>query len=79
MKPHVRNYYRHHKLAQDDWVGCRLCGATAVDIHHINGRGGGKEAKKVYDDHSNLIALCRKCHDRAHANQFSKEYLKAIT
>ena len=88
MKPHVRNYYRHHNLAIDDWVGCKVCGTTAVDIHHIEGRGarpngplagrGGKVARKQYDSPSNLIALCRGCHERAHANKFSKTYLKAL-
>lgn len=43
---------------------CEFCNTTAMtDVHHIAGRGGS-------DPHrlSNLIGLCRPCHDRAHAN-----------
>jgi hypothetical protein len=41
-------------------VPCEICGAMAVDIHHIYARGmGGSNLKDVIE---NLMALCRKCH-----------------
>lgn len=50
---------------------CEHCGAPSVDVHHINlkGMGGGR----VDDRDSNLIALCRGCHNLAHGPN-SKQY-----
>jgi 5-methylcytosine-specific restriction endonuclease McrA len=45
---------------ESDVILCEACGRPAKDIHHIEGRGKGKDVI------SNLIALCRKCHERAH-------------
>lgn len=76
MRTHTKIYYEYHKIDPCDWVGCLVCGASANDIHHIEpkGMGGRKSADKI----ENLIPLCRRCHERAHANQFTKEYLKAL-
>lgn len=55
---------------------CEVCGKTAVDIHHIIPRSKfGKKTKELQDDVSNLIALCRECHDKAHNNKLTKEFL----
>jgi 5-methylcytosine-specific restriction endonuclease McrA len=64
MARYIDNYHKAHGLILGDWIGCEVCGETAVDIHHIRpkGMGGSKRA----DEPSNLIALCRSCHDRAH-------------
>ena len=47
-----------------DWHRCRVCGwggGGGLNIHHILFRSqGGK------DELSNLILLCRPCHDKAH-------------
>lgn len=61
MQKHIKNYYKHYNLAPDDWFPCQVCGATAVDIHHIQFRSSGGS-----DDVSNLIGLCRSCHNKAH-------------
>ena len=53
--------YFDYKVQED--VFCEACGSPAVDIHHINGRG------KEKDVIGNLIALCRKHHDRAHSSK----------
>ncbi|MDY3521343.1 HNH endonuclease signature motif containing protein [Riemerella anatipestifer] len=58
---------------------CEVCGAKAVDIHHIHKRSEfGSKNKDKQDDISNLIALCRSCHEKAHANEITKEKLKEI-
>ena len=62
MKKHTKIY-----LEFNDEPICELCGKVAVDIHHIDGRGKGKDVI------SNLIALCRKCHNAAHG--LEKTYL----
>jgi 5-methylcytosine-specific restriction endonuclease McrA len=59
MQKYVKIYldYFDYKVAEE--VICEACGSPAVDIHHIHGRGEDR------DIISNLMALCRKCHDRA--------------
>ncbi len=48
---------------EQDVILCEACGSPAVDVHHIHGRGPGKDVI------NNLIAVCRKCHDRAHSSK----------
>lgn len=60
MTPHCKVYFKHFDYCIDDVVPCEMCGSRAVDIHHIHGRGKGK------DTVNNLMALCRKCHRKAH-------------
>ena len=69
MKPHTKVYLKHFGYTVADYIPCELCCQKSVDIHHINGRGKGK------DEISNLMALCRECHCKAHAHLISKEYL----
>lgn len=61
MQKHVRNFRKHYQLGEQDIMLCQICGAVAVDVHHIRGRVG-----KNADDVSNLIALDRICHMRSH-------------
>lgn len=52
------------KVAERDDYLCRVCGSKAVDVHHIIFRShGGK------DEPDNLICLCRRCHEKAHADE----------
>lgn len=74
MKRHVKNYYKAHGLNTRDKPACEVCGKLADDIHHIKPKGMG--GSKLKDNPENLIALCRDCHDMAHANELSKEYLR---
>jgi len=53
-----------------------MCGAVACDIHHISPKGMGGKAGK--DHIGNLVALCRKCHEDAHASKISKDELYAV-
>jgi len=67
MQKHVKVYFDHFGYGIDSFIPCEVCGQRAVDIHHIAGRGKGKDVI------SNLIALCRKCHNAAHG--LEKTYL----
>ena len=67
MQKHTKIYLKHFGYGEQEFIPCEGCGAEAVDIHHINGRIG-EDADTI----TNLIALCRKCHDRAHN---SKRYV----
>jgi 5-methylcytosine-specific restriction endonuclease McrA len=60
VKKHIVVYLHHFNYDTDDFIPCEVCGAKAVDIHHIKARGmGGSNTKDVIE---NLQALCRKCH-----------------
>ena len=71
MKKHVKNYL--DKFGHISFLECEVCHAPAVDIHHIKykSRGGTGE-------YENLIALCRKCHDKAHEEILKESDLKKI-
>ena len=73
MKQHTKNYLKHYNYGIDDIILCEICGSIAVDLHHIIYKSQGGS-----DSIDNIIALCRKCHDMAHNETFSKEYLKNI-
>lgn len=62
MKPHTRIYLRAAGLSEGEPVYCEICGSYATDTHHIHRRGIG--GSKTANDPSNLMALCRECHDR---------------
>lgn len=61
MQKYIKNYCKKHNIDEGDWIGCEECGGTAVDIHHIILKSQGGT-----DNADNLIALCRKCHQKAH-------------
>ena len=71
MKQYIKNYVTHHNIGEQDILLCKLDGSLAADIHHIKykSRGGSDEV-------DNLIALCRSCHNKAHANILTEEFLK---
>lgn len=70
MQKHTKVYFEYFDIGEQDFVPCEICGARAVDIHHIDGRGKNKDIIE------NLIALCRSCHEKAHKSILSKELLK---
>jgi len=72
LKPHVKIYLDYFE--HPDFISCEVCGARAVDIHHIENRkmGGSKEK----DDIENLMALCRKCHSEYGDKKQWKDWLK---
>ena len=49
--------------------GCTV----GADVHHISSRGSGGD-----DSLENMICLCRRHHNRAHAGQISRGRLRAI-
>ena len=67
MKKHVKIYFDYFDIAEQDFVSCEMCGAKAVDIHHIEPKGMGGSKNK--DFIANLIALCRSCHTKCHSDR----------
>lgn len=79
MKPHIKIYFDYFGYDVNSWIACEVCGVTSLDIHHIVPRSKFGSKRKVEQDHiSNLIALCRLCHNKAHDNVISKERLQEI-
>ena len=74
MKKHVRTYLNHFGF--EEFNPCEVCGARAVDIHHIECRGMG--GSKVKDDINNLMGLCRECHIRYGDKKKWIEFLKDV-
>lgn len=68
MQNHVKIYLQYFSIGQDDTWYCEACLrqfhiTNGLDIHHINGRGAGKNVI------GNLMCLCRKCHEKAHSTE----------
>jgi 5-methylcytosine-specific restriction endonuclease McrA len=79
MQRHIKNYLAFFKPHDDQNIPCEICKNRAVDIHHIIPRSKfGKKRKDEQDHVNNLMALCRICHDMAHAEKYTKEYLSQI-
>jgi len=72
MQKHTKIYMQYFDYGEQDVILCEACGRPAVDIHHINGRGKGKDVIE------NLMALCRRCHNLAHENKISEGELQLI-
>lgn len=60
MRKHTKIYFDHFGYDESDFISCEVCGAKAVDLHHINCRGMGGSKKKDFIE--NIQALCRSCH-----------------
>ena len=75
MQKHIKEYTEKIP-SHTGYYPCEVCGIKAVDIHHIKRRSEfGSKTKDQQDKIENLIALCRPCHDKAHANTLTKEQL----
>jgi 5-methylcytosine-specific restriction endonuclease McrA len=80
MQPHIINYHKALGYIPGMWIACEVCYATSVDIHHIIPRSKFGSKRKAEQDHvTNLVALCRNCHNFAHSGTISKEKLFEIT
>jgi len=75
VKKHTKIYYDYFNY-YGEFVSCEICGAEAVDIHHIESRGMGGSIEK--DDIKNLIAVCRACHIEYGDKKDKIEFLKSI-
>ena len=68
---YIQKFRKHYNIGEQDIIKCGMCGGIAVDIHHIKYRSQGGT-----DDIDNLIALCRRHHELAHAKKITTEELK---
>jgi len=66
MKSYTKIYLKHWGYDESDFIPCLGCGAKACDIHHLVPRS---RAKDRLNDITNLVALCRPCHQLAESSQ----------
>jgi hypothetical protein len=72
MQKYIKTYVDYFDYGEQDSIPCEMgCGITQ-DVHHIHGRGKGKDVIE------NLIGLCRDRHTDAHRELISKEELNEI-
>lgn len=71
-------YFEYFGYSRGDFVPCEVCGAEAVDIHHIDARGMGGDPTKSKDTIENLMALCRKDHETYGDIKVYKDLLRQI-
>jgi hypothetical protein len=76
LKKHTKIYFDYFGYGIDSVILCEVCGARAVDLHHIfrRGMGGSKEADTI----ENIMALCREHHIEYGDKKQYIEYLKEI-
>ncbi len=76
MEGYTKNYFEYYGFDISSFVPCRCCNNRAIEVHHIKHKSKfGKRLKWLQDMVVNLIAVCRECHDKAHDQTFSEEYL----
>ena len=72
MQQHTKNFCEHYDLGEQSIMKCQHCNQDiVVDVHHIEPRSQGGS-----DEIDNLIGLCRKDHNKAHAGEITKEEMK---
>ena len=55
---------RYTSILTDNYEVCAVCGAKAVDMHHVF-HGADK---KISEETGCMLPLCRSCHNRVHHN-----------
>ena len=55
---------KYTSILTDNYEACYVCGARAVDMHHVF-HGADK---KISEETGCMLPLCRSCHNRVHHN-----------
>ena len=73
MQKHTKIYMSYFDFGEEDFIPCEFPHhLPSNDIHHINGRGKGKDIIE------NLMALCRTHHEMCELEHISKEEVQQI-
>ena len=78
MKNHTKTYINYFGYQIPSDCVCEICGAPAVDIHHIEARGMGGSPSGEKDKIENLMAICRNDHVKYGDVPEFKQLLKDI-
>lgn len=72
MKDYTKTYLNFFGLKMSDFITCEVCGAEAVDINHIWARSIRKDLE---NEISNLMAVCRSCHNKFGDRKQHRDFL----
>ena len=72
MQKYIKVYLDYFGYGEQDVIPCELGCGVSVDVHHIWGRGKGKDVIE------NLMGLCRDKHTDAHLSKISKAKLQKV-
>jgi 5-methylcytosine-specific restriction endonuclease McrA len=75
LKSYTKTYFKYFGFDESSWIPCEICGAKAVDIHHLEPRSRVKAKLNLID---NLMALCRRCHEDCGKSMAMNETAKLI-
>lgn len=73
MEAHVKIYFDYFGYGDQDLPICEGCLAPAHSVHHIKFRSQGGS-----DDIKNLMALCKRHHDKAQNREYSEGEMQLI-
>jgi hypothetical protein len=76
LKKYKKVYIDYFGYDVTDYIGCEICTAPSVDIHHLIPKGMGGSKTKDYI--GNLIAVCRECHNKCHNSKEFNDNAKEI-
>jgi len=75
MKTYTKVYMKFFGYGIQDFIPCEICDARCIDIHHILTR---KKRRDLENDISNLMGLCRECHEKYGDKEQHMEFLQEI-
>jgi hypothetical protein len=75
MKKYTKVYLEYFNYDINSFVPCEVCQSRATDIHHIIARS---QNKSLENEISNLMALCRECHQKYGDIKEYKEFLTKV-
>lgn len=79
MQKHVKVYLEYFGYDGVSYIPCEACANQANQVHHIVYRSKfGSKEKEKQDRIENLMGLCFSCHEKAHNEILSKDYLKEV-
>ena len=73
MKPYTKTYFAYFGYTTADFIPCECCNARSTDIHHVYARSIRKDLE---NDITNLMALCRTCHEKYGDKKQHREMLQ---
>lgn len=75
MQKYTKVYFDYFRYTIADFVPCEICSSRATEIHHILNRSHRKDLE---NDITNLMAICRSCHNEFGDKKQHIESLKKI-
>jgi len=75
MKAYTKTYLDFFGYSIADFVPCEICSNRCIDIHHILTR---KKRPDLINEISNLMGLCRECHEKFGDKKQYLEFLQEI-